>query len=167
MIELRKSNNDDLPFLKIMLYEAVYWSDKKGRPTFEEAFNLPFVKLVLENWGKHIGDLAVIASIDQKPVGAAWIRYFTEDKNTRGYIRETIPVLVIGISNAYRHQGIGAMLIKSLNTFAKEDGVSQISLCVSKQNYAQQLYIQQGFKVYQDIGDSLLMLISLGNNDEV
>ncbi len=167
MIELRKSNNDDLAFLKSMLYEAVYWSNKKDRPTFEEAFNLPFVKLILEDWGKHIGDLAVIATIGQKPVGAAWIRYFTEDKNTRGYIRETIPVLVIGVSNAYRHQGIGARLIKSINTFAKEDGVSHISLCVSKQNYAQQLYMQQGFEVYQDIGDSLLMLISLGNNDEV
>ena len=41
---------------------------------------------------------------------------------------------------------------------ASEQGISQISLSVSKDNYAINLYRQQGFQEYVDKGDMLLMV---------
>ena len=157
-LQLRKSQQADLPFLRAMLYEAVFWRESANRPTYEIGLAFPEVSKALADWGKREGDTAVIAEINSIPVGAAWIRYWTADNPIRGYLQEDTPVLVIGVHADYRHQGIGKQLIVWIIEYASKHCIQQISLMVSKDNYAQNLYRQQGFRVYADRGDSLLMV---------
>jgi ribosomal protein S18 acetylase RimI-like enzyme len=95
---------------------------------------------------------------DDVLVGAAWYRYWTDDHNTRGYINAHMPVVVIGVERDYRRQGVGKQLLARLIHEAANQGIPQISLSVTKDNHALQLYQQQGFVTHTDIGDSLLMV---------
>ena len=155
---LRASHPTDLPFLREMLYEAVFWRSTANKPSFAEGLAYPDVSKVLADWGEREGDTAVIATIQSNPVGAAWYRYMTDDNAIRGYLDETTPVLVIGVHHDYRHQGIGSKLIESLIDHASKHAIPKISLMVSKDNYAIHLYRQQGFQEHTDTGDSFLMV---------
>jgi ribosomal protein S18 acetylase RimI-like enzyme len=157
-IHLRPSQPTDLPFLRQILYEAVFWRAADNKPSFEEGLALPEVSKALAHWGERDDDTAVIATSQSKPVGAAWYRYMTDENSIRGYIDETIPVLVIGVHRDYRHQGIGGKLIGWLINHAAKHAIPKISLMVSKDNHALNLYQQQGFLEYADTGDSFLMV---------
>jgi len=157
-LQLRTSQRTDLPFLRAMLYEAVFWRESADRPPYEIGLAYPDVSKALADWGKREGDTAVIAEFNSIPVGATWIRYWTDDNPIRGYLREDTPVLVIAVHADYRHQGIGKQLIAWMIAYASKHCIEQISLMVSKDNYAQNLYRQQGFLAYADRGDSLLMV---------
>ena len=161
-LQLRKSQKTDLPFLRAMLYEAVFWRDSADKPSYEIGLAFPEVGKALADWGKRAGDTAVIAEINSIPVGAAWIRYWTDDNPIRGYLQEDTPVLVIGVDADYRRQGIGRQLMAWMIAYAAKHRIQQISLMVSKDNYAQKLYRQQGFVEYADRGDSLLMVRKVG-----
>jgi len=141
-----------------MLYEAVFWGAGDDKPPFEEGLEYPGVSNALAGWGERDGDIAVVAEIDFKQIGAAWIRYWTDDNNIRGYYDENIPVLVIGVSQDYRHQGIGGKMISWLVDYAGMQGIARISLMVSKDNYAINLYGQCGFVEYADKGNSVIMV---------
>lgn len=161
-LQLRKSQHKDLPFLRTMLYEAVFWRESADRPSFEIGLAFPEVRKALADWGEREGDTAVVAEINSIPVGSAWIRYWTDDNPIRGYLQEDTPVLVIAVHADYRHQGIGKQLMAWMIAYASKHCIHQISLMVSKDNYAQNLYRQQGFLAYADRGDSLLMVRKVG-----
>ena len=155
---LRKAQHADIPFLRKMLYEAVFWRDSGKNPSLEEGLAYPDVQKSLSNWGERDGDAAVVATIQGVPVGAAWYRFWTDENYIRGYIDEITPVLVIGVDSYHRHQGIGAKMIERLIDYASKQSIQNISLMVSKDNYAINLYRQEGFREYADKGDSLLMV---------
>lgn len=157
-IQLRKSQTSDIPFLREMLYEAVFWRARDDKPSFEEGLAYPEVSKSLADWGKRAGDTAVVAVKHAVPVGSAWYRYWTDDNFINGYIDANIPVLVIGVHRDYRHQGIGKKMIGWLIDRGSMQGIQKISLNVSKDNYALNLYEQQGFQVYADKGDAFLMV---------
>jgi hypothetical protein len=71
-ILLRKSQHSDIPFMREMLYEAVFWRPNPNKPSFEEGLALPGVSNALVDWGKRDGDTAVIACVDGTPAGVAW-----------------------------------------------------------------------------------------------
>ena len=158
MIVFRKATSKDIPFMQEMLYEAVYWRENPNKPSYEESLSTPEMIKVVSDWGNQNGDIAVIASEESVPVGAAWLRYWNADNFIRGYLDDKIPVLVIGVCSDYRHQGIGGKLIEWLVDYAAKNSIDKISLMVSKDNYALNLYKQQGFKEVSDTGDSLLMV---------
>ncbi|MDM8533071.1 GNAT family N-acetyltransferase [Clostridiaceae bacterium HSG29] len=155
---LRESNSNDFLFLNKMLYEAVFWRESNSKPLFEEGILLKGVKEALIDFKKREGDIAVVALNDSVQIGAAWFRYYNEKNQIRGYIDNETPVLVIAVHQDYRHKKIGGKMIKWLIEYASKQNIERISLCVSKDNYAFNLYKQQGFKEYKDIGDSLLMI---------
>ncbi|MBT7072183.1 MAG: GNAT family N-acetyltransferase [Anaerolineae bacterium] len=155
---LRKSQPADLPFLKEILYEAVFWRANDNKPLFEEGLAFPDVAKALADWGKRAGDTAVIATLSGTPVGAAWYRYWTEDNYIRGYMDDNVPVLVIGVHRDHRHKGIGTTMIEWLLAHAKKNGILKMSLMVSKDNYALKLYEQQGFENHSETEDSFTMV---------
>jgi ribosomal protein S18 acetylase RimI-like enzyme len=67
-------------------------------------------------------------------------------------------VLVIAVHRDYRHQGIGGMMTEWLIDYASKHAIQRISLSVSKDNYALNLYRQQGFLEHDDKGDAFLMV---------
>jgi ribosomal protein S18 acetylase RimI-like enzyme len=155
---LRESQHTDLPFLREMLYEAVFWRATVNKPTFEEGLAYPEISKALADWGERDGDTAVVATINSIPVGASWYRFWTDDNFIIGYIDEATPILVIGVHCDYRHQGIGKQMIEWLTDHASKHAVQEISLSVSKDNYAINLYRQQGFQEYADKGDAFTMV---------
>ena len=156
-ILLRKEQHSDMPFMREMLYEAVYWRPNPNKPSFEEGLSDPGVINALVDWGERDGDIAIIALVDSIPAGAAWYRFYTDDNSIRGYIDETIPALVIAVHKNYRRQGIGEKMIEWLSDYASKHDVQKISLMVSKDNHAINLYRKCDFLEFADKGDSLLM----------
>ena len=157
-IHLRESQPSDFEFLEKILYEAVFWRDTVNKPSFKDSLKLPEIQTSLADWGERKGDLAVIAEDQLTPVGAAWIRYWTDENYIRGYLNKSTPALVIGVLDGYRHQGIGTRLLKWLTNEAARRSIPQISLMVSKDNFAMRLYKQTGFEEIADEGDSILMV---------
>ena len=141
-----------------MLYEAMFWRARADRPSFDEAFTYPDIQKALAGWGDRDGDTAVVALVESIPVGAAWYRFWNDDNFDRGYVDKHTPVLAIGIHRDYRHQGIGTQMIGWLIDYAAKQSIQRISLSVSKDNYAINLYRQQGFLEYVDTGDAFIMV---------
>ena len=160
-ILLRKSQHADIPFLREMLYDAVFWRDSAHKPSFEEGLAYPEVSKALADWGKRDGDTAVVATKNSMPVGAAWYRFWTDDNRIRGYIDEDTPVIVIAVHRDHRRQGIGTKMLVWLIDAAAKQSLQKISLMVSKDNIALHLYRQQGFVVYADKGDAFIMVRAL------
>ncbi len=159
MINCREYIPEDFQLLREMLFEAVFWSrSEDDKPTLEEGLSYDYTKHVLEGFGSREGDIAVVAESDGVKAGAAFIRYWNDAVNLRGYISEDIPVLVIGVVKNYRQEGVGSILIEALKNAAKESDISKISLCVTKRNVAYKLYKKQGFKIVENIKDSYNML---------
>jgi ribosomal protein S18 acetylase RimI-like enzyme len=157
-INLRDSQDSDIPFLREMLYEAVFWRDSVNRPSFEEGLAYPDVGKSLADWGERDGDTAVVATLNSTPIGASWYRFWTDDNYINGYIDHVTPVLVIAVHRDYRHQGIGGKMIDWLIDSASGHSIQDMSLSVSKDNYAMNLYVQQGFQEYADRGDAFIMV---------
>lgn len=155
---IRKYESQDLEFYKHMAYEAVFWDKSKNPPTFEEAQSLDFIQVILKDWTKREGDIGLIALDGKNYMGAVWVRYWNDDINIRGYYKADVPVLVIAIDEAYRARGLGVSLINALIETCKSKGIQEISLCVSKKNHAEKLYVKTGFKHHLDIGDSWIMI---------
>jgi len=155
---LRESHHADIPFLREMLYEAVFWRASANKPSFKQGLAYPEVSKALADWGERDGDVAVVATLNSTPIGAAWYRFWTDSNCIRGYVDERIPVVVIGVHRDYRHQGIGTKMLDWLIGYASKHAIQAISLGVSKDNYAMNLYIQQGFQEVADTGDSLFMV---------
>jgi ribosomal protein S18 acetylase RimI-like enzyme len=160
-LKIRRASRKDIPFMYDMLYEAVYWRKGPDIPSKQEAmFDQDFTKIV-EDWGDKSGDTAVIAETDFCCAGAAWFRYWDKENNIRGYMDESVPVIVIGVQEDFRRQGIGTALMAKLFHYAEEKKIKTLSLCVSKDNHAINLYMKRGFKEYMDTGDSLIMVREL------
>lgn len=157
-IKCRKYDPKDYQFLREMLFEAVFWSRTDDIPSLEEGLSYDYTKHILEDFGERKGDIAVIAEIDRVLTGAAFIRYWNKDINTRGYVSDDIPVLVIGVAKQFRRQGIGNALLESLKSVAKENDIHKISLCVTKGNIAYHLYTKQNFKIVEEIESSYNMV---------
>jgi len=156
--QLSAAEPADYPFLREMLYEAVFWRERADKPTFEEALALPYVGKELADWGKRDGDAAVIARIDSTPVGASWYRFWTADSGSSGYVDDDTPVLALAVRADYRRRGVGRRLLGWLLDHAARHRVPRISLSVSKDNGALRLYRSLGFEEHADRGDAFTMV---------
>ena len=157
-LHLRRAQPEEFPFLQTILYEAVFWQESPTKPALAEGLAYPEVQKVLAHWGERTGDTCVVAHIAGQPVGAAWFRYWQADDAMRGYLDAQTPVLVIGVLDGYRRQGIATQLIAWLVEAAARQAIPRISLMVAKDNHARHLYTQQGFVKYAATNDSLLMV---------
>lgn len=160
---LRESQLSDIPFLREMLFEAVYWRaiSNSNEPKFEDGLAAPEVSKILADWGEKEGDAGVVAMMNSIPVGAVWYRYWNDQDSMRGYISESIPTLVIAVHKEYRRLGIGREMIEQLAEYASGQSVEKISLMVSKDNYALELYKKCGFVQYAEVEDSFLMTLDI------
>jgi len=158
MFKTKMATINDLSFLKKMLFEASYWRQNISKPDFEQDLQRADLKYLLEDWGRK-GDTGIIAEDNHNnPIGAAWYRFWTEEKHSYGYINESIPELTLAVSEEWRGKGVGRELIKRLITEAKNQNLTKVSLSVEKENFAVNLYQKVGFKVYIDNPGDYTML---------
>ena len=113
----------------------------------------PQVSIFHEGWGRH-GDVALVAEVDDRPVGLVWYRYFTEEAHGEGFVDEVTPELAIAVVDGYRGRGIGRLLMNAAHEQARIDRISRISLSVDPENPARQLYESLGYAEYEP-GDGL------------
>src|SRR5450432_1616626 len=145
---IRRTRPDDAPFLREMLFEAAHWRPNKPRPSLEEGLARPDLAKVLAGWGRP-GDLGMVATDGQgERIGAAWMRLWTVDDHTDGFVDEQTPELGIGVRREFRRHGVGTALLLAVLGRAREDVVPKVSLSVEIENVARLLYERFGFKMH-------------------
>jgi RimJ/RimL family protein N-acetyltransferase len=158
---LRFAHQDDLPFLKWMLYEACY-PESGERPPFEKGINKPDVWVYLDGWVRK-GDAGLIVATDAGgPMGAAWYRLFTADAPGYAFIDEQTPEAAIAMVFEARGRGLGTQLMRNLMSLANKQGYKQMSLAVDDINpRARRLYERLGFEEVGRNKDGSTMLADL------
>jgi GNAT superfamily N-acetyltransferase len=92
------------------------------------------------------GDVGVISEDEtRQPRGAAWFRLLSTDNPGYGFIDESMPEVSIVVLGSSRGRGIGTELLSTLLEKAADAGFQALSLSVSKDNPALQLYEKLGF----------------------
>ncbi|MFZ4664734.1 MAG: GNAT family N-acetyltransferase [Caldilineaceae bacterium] len=166
MFTIRPALPTDEPFLWEMLYEAIYMPE--GQPKPDRAIvQEPSLAHYVAGWGQQPGDAGLLA-IDQQsgqPVGAAWLRFFTEQDPGWGFVNADTPEVSMALLPAYRGQGIGTALLTALIAQAT-DRYAALSLSVDPQNAAMRLYERLGFVVVGASGTSLTMRKALAAPSE-
>jgi ribosomal-protein-alanine N-acetyltransferase len=134
----------DLRFLHEMLVEAAY-RPEFDRPSVEEMLASHEIARYIAGWGRQ-GDAAVIA-VDARGrrLSAAWYRLFPSDDPGFGFIDTLTPEVSIALLPDQRGRGIGSRLLAALIERARREGFSALSLSVSPENPAVDLYRRFGF----------------------
>ncbi len=153
---IRSTSLKDQQFLWDMLYECIFILEGEEPPS-KDIVNKPELSKYVEGWKKKddIG-LIVYEIKSSKPVGAVWIRIFSEENRGYGFISEEIPELSIAVIREYRGKGLGTLLLKNLFKIIKGKYQS-VSLSVSKINHAIKLYKRLGF--YEFIKDNNTIIL--------
>lgn len=158
---LRFAHQDDLPFLKWMLYEASF-PEGSERPPFEKGIARPDVWVYLDGWVRK-GDAGLIVATEAGgPMGAAWYRMFTADAPGYGFIDEQTPEVAIAMVFEARGRGLGTQLLRNLMSLAGKQGHKQMSLGVDHVNpRARKLYERLGFEKVAEDDEGIKMLADL------
>jgi [ribosomal protein S18]-alanine N-acetyltransferase len=114
----------------------------------------PFLR-TFENWGRP-GDLGTVALLSGRDsddigggnriIGAAWLRLYTPEAPTYGFVSPDVPTLVIAVEPNFRGNGIGTELLTQLIADTRHTGFTAISLSVDPGNPAVRLYQRLGFR---------------------
>jgi len=155
-VTLRAADAADGPFLTEMLVEAAYWRPDGPRGDARDVLADPDLAHYVSGWPQQ-GDLGVVAE-DERPVGAAWLRFFTSDSPGFGFVDDRTPELGMGVRSDRRGRGIGTNLLAELLTRARAAGVARVSLSVEPDNFAGNLYERAGFVPVGRSGGSVTML---------
>lgn len=167
-IHTRFALTGDAELLRELWVAAVNWEPGRGLSP-EAVLSEPSNSRYVDGWPRR-GDLGLVAvatreanGFDPVPVGAAWLRYFTEDEPGYGFVGPDVPELSIGVHPAERGCGVGTTLLRRLLRIAHESGVDRVSLSVERANPALRLYEREGFLVHdpRESEDSLTMVADL------
>ena len=115
---IRELTDDDLGFLREMLYAALDWRPDAELPPIEFVLAHEQVVIFHEGWGR-AGDTALVAEENGRPVGVAWYRFFTEAEHGEGFVDEDTPELAIAVVEQSRGQGVGRSLLEAMHERAR------------------------------------------------
>ena len=149
---IRELAESEYTVLEDFLYEAIYLPEGAQAPP-REIVNRPELQVYLEDFGKK-ADMALVAEVDGKIVGAVWVRIM----NDYGHVDEHTPSFAISLYKEYRGNGIGTALMKAMLEELRQAGYQQASLSVQKENYAAEMYKKLGFTVIDETDEETIML---------
>lgn len=160
---IRLATPQDAAFLGDMLVEAVNWS-----PTWNQSrdsiFATPAIAHYVDGWPRP-RDLGVVAEAAGEPVGASWLRFLPADDPGYGFVAADVPELTIGVRADWRGRGVGRSLLRAIADAARQRGIRRISLSVERANFAQRLYLSEGFQITDSSGrhsDTMLRDLTAG-----
>ena len=165
---IRRATAADRSFLTDMLVEAVNWSPEWKKRSRQRVLADLTTAHYITGWPRDT-DLGVIAEAagpaagePSEPTGATWLRFFPAADPGYGFVAEDVPELTIGVAASWRGHGLGRALLRAIAAQARAEGISRISLSVERKNYAQRLYLSEGYRIVDSTGkDSDTMIRNL------
>ncbi len=158
-IDYRTIEKTDYPFLREMLYVAVF-VPPGGEPYPRSILDLPEIAKYINGWGRP-GDFGLILLKDDNAVGAVWSRLFSEMNKGYGFIDADIPEFSIAVKPAFQNHGLGTQLMQAYFDAAKARSIQAISLSVDQRNPAVNLYLRLGFRIVKRNETDYIMLKEL------
>ncbi|MDR1800490.1 MAG: GNAT family N-acetyltransferase [Lachnospiraceae bacterium] len=143
--KVRIMKESDYCCLPEFLYQAIFIPEGVEPPP-RNIINEPEIFVYIKDFGTKRGDIGVVAEQNEQLIGAAWTRIIP----AYGHVDSETPELAISLLPEFRGYGIGTKLIKKLFTVLREQGYSQTSLSVQKDNPAVCFYQRSGYKVTND-----------------
>ena len=150
---IRKIKETEYFLLKDFLYEAIFVPDGVEAP-LKSILNAPELQVYISGFGSEPHDIALIAEVDHKAVGAVWVRIM----NDYGHIDDETPSFAISLYKEYRGLGIGTEMMKAMLAILKDCGYRQASLAVQKANYAVKMYRKVGFEIVEENDEEYIMV---------
>jgi ribosomal protein S18 acetylase RimI-like enzyme len=162
-ILIRQANITDEDFLWDILYEAIFIPEGADAPPLS-VLEDPAIARYMLDWGREHDHGWIAEDIEHNQLlGAAWLRLWDEEMHGYGFYHPDYPELTIALLPEARGQGIGTRLMERLITAARDAGYPGISLSVSAQNPARNLYERLGFRIVSEDEESVVMVLEFGD----
>jgi RimJ/RimL family protein N-acetyltransferase len=159
-IEYRSLTKDDLPVLKDLLYEAIFLPEGV-EPLPRDVIEKPEIDIYIRDFGSKKDDFCLLATLDGKIIGGAWVRILADEIKGYGNIDPETPEFAVSLFREYRNQGIETKLMVEMIDYLKNKGYKQCSLAVQKANYAVRMYQNIGFEIVKEKEEEYLMVLKL------
>lgn len=153
---IRKIKSNEYKVLDDFLYEAIFIPEGVEAPA-REIINVPELQVYVQDFGKQEGDICFVAEVEERIVGAVWVRVMDD----YGHIEDGVPSFAISLYKEYRGLGIGTMLMKRMLKELKARGYQKTSLAVQKANYAVKMYKNVGFGIVDENEEEYIMVCLL------
>jgi len=155
-LTIRPIRQEEHILLEDFLYEAIFIPQGVTPPP-RDIISQPDLQVYIEGFGEKPHDICFVAQLDDKIVGAVWVR----DMKDYGHIEDGVPSFAISLYPEYRGKGIGTSLMKRMLCELKERGYEKTSLAVQKENYAVKMYKAVGFEIISENDEEYIMVCSL------
>lgn len=152
-INIREIKRNEYWLLNDFLYEAIFIPEGVEAPP-REIINLPELQVYVQHFGKQEGDVCFVAEIEEKVVGAVWVRIMDD----YGHVEDGVPSFAISLYKEYRGLGIGTAMMKQMLAELKIRGYQKTSLAVQKANYAVKMYKNVGFEIVDENDEEYIMM---------
>jgi ribosomal protein S18 acetylase RimI-like enzyme len=153
---IREIKKSEYYLLNNFLYEAIFIPEGVTPPQ-RDIIYLSELQVYVADFGKKDSDIGLVAEVDNKIVGAAWVRIMDD----YGHIDKETPSFAISLYKDYRNYGIGTDLMQNMLAVLKARGYKQTSLSVQKANYAVKMYQKVGFEVVGENEEEYIMVCKL------
>ncbi|MEM1324675.1 MAG: GNAT family N-acetyltransferase [Bacteroidota bacterium] len=156
-IKYRFIRENEYPFLKEMLYEALFVPP--SQPKFPASIiEVPEIAKYINSWEQGKSDIAIVAVHDDELLGAVWGRKFEESNKGYGFVDEATPEISMAVKPEFRNKGIGTSLLNQIESEFAKIGIITLSLSVNKLNPAKQLYERCGYEIFQEEETAVTMM---------
>ena len=154
--DIRLMQPSEYSLLDEFLYNAIFIPQGVTPPPKSIIENVE-LQVYVKDFGKQKDDLALVAEIGGKIVGAVWARIM----NDYGHIDNDTPSLAISLYKEYRGCGIGTELMRKMLSLLNECGYKRASLAVQKTNYAVKMYRKTRFVIIDENPQEYIMTCEL------
>lgn len=158
---IREMRTDEYPLLDDFLYPAIYQPDTTDLAP-KSIINKPELQVYIKDFGKQEDDYCFCAEVDNRVVGAVWVRNI----NGYGSIDDVTVEFAISVFNEYQKMGIGTTLMNKMLEHLKELHYPKASLAVQKENYAVRMYQKVGFEIACENEQEYIMIHRLGYEND-
>ena len=143
------------------MYQAIYQPDKTNLAP-KSIINNSELQVYIKGFGTQKDDHCFCAEVDNKVVGAVWVRNI----NGYGSIDNVTVEFAISVFDKYQRMGIGTALMKKMLKYLKKLNYPKTSLAVQKGNYAVRMYQKVGFEIACENEQEYIMIHRLSNEND-
>lgn len=158
---IREMRTDEYPLLDDFLYQAIYQPDKTNLAP-KSIINNSELQVYIKGFGTQKDDHCFCAEVDNKVVGAVWVRNI----NGYGSIDDVTVEFAISVFDEYQKMGIGTALMNRMLEHLKELNYPKASLAVQKGNYAARMYQKVGFEIACENEQEYIMIHRLSYEND-